>query len=106
MNQNSRWAVKEALYKAFGAWRIDFTQIQLTKETARAPLLTVSKSHLPPQLAQATKPKIALYGQAKNLANALGVTQIHVSLSHDTEYAVAHVMLAMDANPEMGQPPQ
>jgi holo-[acyl-carrier protein] synthase len=39
------------------------------------------------------KPKINLYGKVKKLAEKNGVRDISVSLSHSSQYAIAHVLL-------------
>ena len=36
------------------------------------------------------QPTVALYGNAKRLADEKGITQIFISLSYDTDYAVAY----------------
>mgnify|MGYP006299227687 FL=1 len=38
------------------------------------------------------KPEIQLYGQAEKIACNKGITRIHISLSHEKEYAVAYVI--------------
>lgn len=75
----SRWAVKEASYKALahaptrGLPRIAFTDMVL--EGSAGP------------------PKLSLRGRAASAADALGVKRCFVSVSHDGEYAFAQVIL-------------
>ncbi|MGD8238403.1 MAG: holo-ACP synthase [Armatimonadota bacterium] len=73
----ARWAAKEATMKALGTgWR----QGVRFKDIENYNLRT-------------GKPMIRLHGRAKELAEELGATRIHVSLSHEREYAVAFVIL-------------
>ena len=102
----SRWAVKEAVTKAFGA-RLLFPDICLHSPTAaaRAAQHAHPASHtsaaLKPQLqlrrAAANDPRPSLHfdGQCASLMAAAGVSadSSHVSLSHDGEYAIAFVTL-------------
>ena len=37
-------------------------------------------------------PRVALHGQARTVAEELGIRTIHLSLSHEREYAVAFVV--------------
>eukprot|EP00658_Telonema_sp_P-2_P031417 TRINITY_DN23508_c0_g1_i2.p1 TRINITY_DN23508_c0_g1~~TRINITY_DN23508_c0_g1_i2.p1 ORF type:complete len:123 (+),score=16.04 TRINITY_DN23508_c0_g1_i2:326-694(+) len=69
----SRWAVKEATYKAFGNWRIDFREIRVDS--------------------QGRVPKLILEGAAAEKAEELKLAGKHVSISHDGDYAIAHVIL-------------
>jgi len=41
---------------------------------------------------EAGKPYITLYNQAKAIADGMGITRIHVSLSHSNDNAIAFVM--------------
>jgi holo-[acyl-carrier protein] synthase len=69
----ARWAAKEAVAKALGtgfARRIGWKDI----ETVKAPSGAVG---------------VRLYRKAKTLADKLGVTRIHLSLSHTEAFAVA-----------------
>jgi len=76
----TRFAAKEAAMKALGTgWRegIHFTQIEVRKH-------------------QTGQPEILLSGQALQRAEELGVTRIHVSLTHDADRAVAVVIMEGD----------
>ena len=72
----ARFAAKEAVAKALGTgiWRegIGWTDIEVTRDEAGAPVLT-------------------LYGAAKLRAETLGLTTWSISLSHDRERAIAFV---------------
>ena len=73
----ARWAGKEATMKALGTgWRngVRFKDIE--------------NYNLP-----TGKPMIRLHGRAKAIAEQLGATRIHISISHEREYAVAVVVL-------------
>jgi holo-[acyl-carrier protein] synthase len=73
----SRWAVKEATFKAFGQSRgeVLFTDMKVTND------------------GQTGKPVLQLEGKTKQLALRLGVNQIHLSISHERDYALAQVIL-------------
>lgn len=72
-----KFAVKEALMKAIGAGlkqHVTFQEIEVLNHDSGAPYIT-------------------LYGTAKQIAEQLGVTQTHVSLSHSVGIAAAVVIL-------------
>ncbi len=72
-----RFAAKEAFVKALGTgFRSGIT------------LKQVCVSRL-----DSGKPELELHTRALEKARSLGVTGIHLSISHDTEYAVATVIL-------------
>ncbi|MGC9318543.1 MAG: holo-ACP synthase [Armatimonadota bacterium] len=73
----TRFAAKEATMKALGTgWRggVQFTQIEVRKHPTGMP-------------------EIVLSGAAQDRAEELGVRRIHVSLSHETDKAMAVVIL-------------
>mmetsp|Transcript_13564 Transcript_13564/g.26158 ORF Transcript_13564/g.26158 Transcript_13564/m.26158 type:complete len:142 (+) Transcript_13564:150-575(+) len=75
----SRWAAKEATYKALGPSqpRLLFPEFEVvTGPRAGGP-----------------QPKIQLHGHAAIHAEQIGVEEIFLSLSHDGEYAFAQVLL-------------
>lgn len=75
-----RFAVKEAIMKALGTgWSdgVRWRDIQVLNDRTGRPQATVS-------------------GRVKILMQHAGVTGIHVSLSHDAEYAVAQAVLTKD----------
>ena len=72
----ARFAAKEAALKALGTGLragVNWTDI----EVVRDPL---------------GKPSLRLYGKAAGLAAEQGITQVHISLSHAKEYALAQVV--------------
>jgi holo-[acyl-carrier protein] synthase len=72
-----RFAAKEAVSKAFGTGfngEFGFSEITVHND-------------------EAGKPKIILSGKAQKKAQQLGVSSIHLSLSHDSDYAIAQVVL-------------
>jgi len=76
-----RFAAKEAVLKALGTgWAdgVSWHDIQVLNDRAGRPRTTVS-------------------GRVKTLMKRAGVTDIHVSLSHDTDYAVAEAVLTKDS---------
>jgi holo-[acyl-carrier protein] synthase len=73
----ARFAAKEAGMKAFGlGWRDGLGWHDF--EVVRDPL---------------GRPELVLSGRAAELATARGVTAVHLSYSHDGDYAVATVIL-------------
>ena len=75
-----RFAAKEAVLKALGTgWSegISWQDIQVLNDRTGRPRATVS-------------------GRVKMLMQRAGVTNIHVSLSHDADYAVAQAVLSKD----------
>lgn len=73
----TRFAAKEATMKALGTgWRggVQFTQIEVRKHPTGMP-------------------EIVLSGAAQQRAEQVGVTRIHVSLSHEAEMAMAVIIL-------------
>ena len=74
---SGRWAAKEALAKALGCGigkNCSFTDIQILNEPSG-------------------KPAMLLAGAAEIYANSLGVKVIKLSISHESSYAVATVIL-------------
>ncbi len=72
----TRFAAKEAVLKALGTgWRrgVSFREIEVSTNKAGAPAVSLS-------------------GRALEISRALGVERLHVSLSHDSIYAVAQVV--------------
>jgi holo-[acyl-carrier protein] synthase len=73
----ARFAVKEAFLKAFG--------------------VTFIGNHALPEIevqnSEHGKPSIVLHGKTQAAYNALGLLQMHVSISHSEAYAVASVIL-------------
>lgn len=73
----SRWALKEATVKAFGA-RLLFPELVLTR---------------PKRGAADPRPQLRTEGRAAEMFQERGICGTHVSLSHDTDYATAYVVL-------------
>jgi holo-[acyl-carrier protein] synthase len=72
-----RFAAKEAMLKALGTgWSdgVSWQDIQVLNEVGGRPVATIR-------------------GRTGMLAQQAGVTRIHVSLSHDGDYAIAEVIL-------------
>ena len=70
------WSVKEAAVKALGT---GLRGMQLKDICVKSDALG--------------KPELCLYGSALDLFNKSGANSIHISLSHETEYSVACVIL-------------
>ena len=76
-----RFAAKEAILKALGTgWSagVRWVDIQVLNDRTGRPIVTVG-------------------GQVGVLIREAGVTRIHISLSHDSEYAVAQAVLTQDS---------
>ncbi len=73
----ARFAVKEALFKALG--------------TGWAQGITWHDAEV--QKADSGAPRLALAGRAEEISKSLGTTNIHISLSHSEEAAIALVIL-------------
>lgn len=72
-----RFAAKEAMLKALGTgWSagVSWHDIQVLNDVGGKPMATTR-------------------GRTKALAQQAGVTRIHVSLSHDGDYAIAEIIL-------------
>jgi holo-[acyl-carrier protein] synthase len=79
-NYAARIAAKEAGSKAIGTgWRqgVHWKNFEVT----RAP---------------SGKPSLAVYGRAKEIVEAAGVTSVSLSLSHDDRYAIAQVIMEVE----------
>ncbi len=73
----ARFAAKEAAMKALGtgwAHGVSFPMIEVLREKPGAP-------------------ELALHERALEIANEIGATRFHVSLSHCEKYAIAQVIL-------------
>jgi holo-[acyl-carrier protein] synthase len=80
----ARFAAKEALIKALASRsfkRIRLSEIEIVADQGRE------------------RPKVTLYGTAKELADALNVRSVFVSIAHDNKYAVAQVILESREHP-------
>jgi holo-[acyl-carrier protein] synthase len=73
----ARFAAREAFFKALGTGRegsIGWLDVEVQRETSG-------------------KPFLVLHGEARRVADGMGVTRVHLSLTHTEEYAAATVML-------------
>jgi len=73
----ARFAAKEAISKAFGTGighEMGWKDLEIVREPNGAP-------------------RIQLHGRAESFAKELGVTEVHVSLSHTAEYGAANVVI-------------
>ena len=82
----ARWAVKEATVKAL---RLDRSVAFGWRE-----IETVNDA--------SGRPSVRMTGAIRRQADRLGVAQIHVSISHDHDYAIASVTLLSGKQPEDG----
>lgn len=72
----TRFAGKEAVFKAFG---IDSSHVKLNE-------IEILND-------QNGQPQVALYGRLKQIAEEKGITDILLSLSYDTDYAIAFAVM-------------
>ena len=73
----ARFAAREALFKALGTGRdgaMGWRDAEVDKESSG-------------------KPFLVLGGETRRVAEGMGVTRVHLSLTHTEEYAVATVVL-------------
>jgi holo-[acyl-carrier protein] synthase len=76
----TRFAAKEAALKALGVgWQkgTRFRDVEVSNDSLGAPSISFS-------------------GKAGEISHQLGVVQVHVSLSHHKDFAIAHVLLEGD----------
>lgn len=73
----ARFAVKEAMSKAIGTGIADGIRWKDTEVVSR----------------DSGRPEILLHGKLREIAESMGVTGIHVSISHDGDHAIAQVVL-------------
>lgn len=72
----SRFAAKEAVLKALGTgWTrgVSFRDVEVTTDDVGAP-------------------SVAVMGRALDISRSRGIARWHISLSHDHNYAIAHVV--------------
>jgi holo-[acyl-carrier protein] synthase len=70
----SRWAAKEATFKAFSRWRIPFPDFYIHSQANG-------------------QPELSFEGMALELSNQLSLSKPLLSISHDGDYATATVIL-------------
>ncbi|ETI56829.1 holo-[acyl-carrier-protein] synthase [Phytophthora nicotianae CJ01A1] len=90
----SRWAVKEATFKAFQRYRVPFPEIHAVRrgneELAVPTALPVTEN--------SKALKLQFSGETEALAKRLRLVEPMVSISHDGDYAVAYVLLQQETN--------
>ncbi|KAN0035346.1 hypothetical protein ACTA71_004611 [Dictyostelium dimigraforme] len=72
-----RWAAKESIYKAIGNQdrsKLNFQNIQILNESNGRPFVN-------------------LLEPTQSYFKELGINKIHISISHDTDYAISNVIL-------------
>ena len=83
-----RFAAKEAILKALGvgwAMGVRWRDVEVVSDAAGRPLARVE-------------------GRVLSLIRQAGITQIHVSLSHDGGYAIAQAILTRESHTEPAEP--
>uniref|UniRef100_A0AAV1TF78 4'-phosphopantetheinyl transferase domain-containing protein n=1 Tax=Peronospora matthiolae TaxID=2874970 RepID=A0AAV1TF78_9STRA len=96
----SRWALKEATFKAFQRYRVQFPDIYAVQRGLD------SCAAVPTALPVTEKSKalrIEFAGETKGLAKQLRLVEPLVSISHDGNYAVAYVLLQQEVDEVMGE---
>ena len=96
----SRWAVKEACHKALSCWRLPFPDLryEYSRSDRKSSILPgaqeVASAITSHRLYRPTdRPRVAFYGEALEVAQLLKISNTHVSISHDGEYAFASVLM-------------
>ncbi|KAG2760705.1 hypothetical protein PC129_g10659 [Phytophthora cactorum] len=90
----SRWAVKEATFKAFQRYRVLFPEIHAVRRGGEE--LAVSTSL--PVTENSKALRLQFSGETKALAKRLRLVEPKVSISHDGDYAVAYVLLQQEVD--------
>jgi holo-[acyl-carrier protein] synthase len=78
-----RWAAKEAIFKCLGTgWKkgLCWTEMEIRND---------------PQ----GKPRVLLSGATKEMAQSMGIADIHLSISHCRAYATAYALATRGASP-------
>lgn len=94
----SRWAAKEAAYKAFGKDRILFPEIVVQKRSVARLSFDLRQpqfhSHTRPRFNRSASgvPQLRFEGEAQEKIKEAGVTNSQLSISHDEDYATAFVI--------------
>ena len=91
----SRWAIKEAATKAFSQHRIPFPEMYITKTKTTTTTTACASpfTSLVPFRTNATRPTLEFSPTVQSLCQHLTIDHIHVSLSHDDDYAYSCVVL-------------
>eukprot|EP00644_Phytophthora_capsici_P007622 jgi/Phyca11/127876/e_gw1.72.171.1 len=88
----SRWAVKEATFKAFERYRVLFPEIYTVRRGAEGPPVPTAL----PVTDHSKALRLQFSGETEVLAARLRLQDSLVSLSHDGDYAVAYVLLQQE----------
>ncbi|KAG7385955.1 hypothetical protein PHYPSEUDO_000917 [Phytophthora pseudosyringae] len=88
----SRWAVKEATFKAFQRYRVRFPEIHAVRRGLEGPAVPTSL----PVMERSKALRLQFSGETEALAKRLGLVEPLVSISHDGDYAVAYVLLQQE----------
>jgi holo-[acyl-carrier protein] synthase len=83
----ARFAAKEAVSKALG---VGIRKIGAGSRFKRASWLEIEIINLP-----IGKPQVNLFGTTKEIAEDRGIERIHISLTHEKEYAIAFALVVM-----------
>ncbi|DBA04205.1 TPA: hypothetical protein N0F65_004313 [Lagenidium giganteum] len=98
----SRWAVKEATYKAFRQFRVQFPEIRVVRDKLRGDDSDDDTSSM--AISHSTvAPRLVFSGETKALAAKLALAEPQVSLSHDGDYAIAHVIMEQEVKQSDGE---
>ena len=75
----SRFAAKEAVMKCLGAgiWRVGFNEIEIVSDGS-------------------SRPSVRLHGRALALAVDSRISRVHISMSHEKEYATGYAIAVAD----------
>ncbi|OWZ01502.1 Holo-acyl-carrier-protein [Phytophthora megakarya] len=97
----SRWAVKEATFKAFQRYRVQFPDIHAVQRGVEEFAVPTSL----PVTEHSKALRLQFSGETEALAKRLRLVDPLVSISHDGDYAVAYVLLqqADDASKDPSQ---
>uniref|UniRef100_H3GWT4 4'-phosphopantetheinyl transferase domain-containing protein n=2 Tax=Phytophthora ramorum TaxID=164328 RepID=H3GWT4_PHYRM len=92
----SRWAVKEATFKAFQRYRVLFPEIHAVRRGLEGPAVPTAL----PVTEHSKALRLQFSGETEALAKRLRLVEAHVSISHDGDYAVAYVLLQQEVDDE------
>ncbi|KAE8888618.1 hypothetical protein PF005_g1909 [Phytophthora fragariae] len=90
----SRWAVKEATFKAFQRYRVLFPEIHAVRRGLEGPAVPTAL----PVTEHSKALRLQFSGETEALAKRLRLVEPHVSISHDGDYAVAYVLLQQEVD--------
>ena len=91
-----RFAVKEALIKALGTgWSYGIRWPEIA---------TLTETEKDSSRKRTGKPRVETTGRIKALLDERGVNEIQVSISHDTDYSIAQVILIGQGEHSTGTP--